>query len=57
VVPNEALVAGSSEFIDTMNLLFPEHLGGAQRIPGAPHLASALLLVTSSDRPRGLWRH
>jgi hypothetical protein len=57
VGPNEEVVAGSSEFIDTMNLLFPEHLGGAPRIRGSPHLASALLLVTSSDRPRGLRRH
>ena len=40
--PNEAVVAGSPEFVDAMLPLFTERLGGAPRVADSPHLASAL---------------
>jgi len=42
VSPNEAVVAGSPEFVDAMLPLFTERLGGAPRVADSPHLASAL---------------
>jgi hypothetical protein len=40
--PNEAVVAGSPEFVDAMLPMFTERLGGAPRVADSPHLASAL---------------
>jgi hypothetical protein len=42
VGPNEAVVAGSPEFVDAMLPLFTERFGGAPRVADSPHLASAL---------------
>jgi len=42
VSPNEAVVAGSPEFVDAMLPLFTERLGGAPRVADSPQLASAL---------------
>jgi hypothetical protein len=42
VGPNEAVVAGSPEFVDAILALFTERLGGAPRVADSPHLASAL---------------
>ncbi len=40
--PNQAVVAGSPEFVDAVLPLFTERLGGAPRVADSPHLASAL---------------
>ena len=40
--PNEAVVAGSPEFVDAMLPLFTDRLGGAPRVADSPLLASAL---------------
>jgi hypothetical protein len=40
--PNEAVVAGSPEFVDAMLPMFTDRLGGAPRVADSPHLASAL---------------
>ncbi|MGA8893386.1 MAG: hypothetical protein WB493_17630, partial [Anaeromyxobacteraceae bacterium] len=40
--PQEAVVAGSSGFVDAMLPLLTERLGGAPRVADSPHLASAL---------------
>jgi len=42
VSPNEAVVAGSPEFVDAMLPLFTERLGGVPRVADSPNLASAL---------------
>jgi len=42
VSPNEAVVAGSPEFVDAMLPLFTDRLGGAPRVADSPLLASAL---------------
>jgi hypothetical protein len=40
--PNEAVVAGSTEFVDALLPLLSQRLGGAPRVADSPHLASAL---------------
>jgi hypothetical protein len=42
VDPQQAVVAGSSGFVDAMLPLLTERLGGAPRVADSPHLASAL---------------
>ena len=42
VGPNQAVVAGSPEFVDAILPLFTERLGGAPRVADSPTLASAL---------------
>jgi hypothetical protein len=42
LLPNEAVVAGSPEFVDALLPIFTQRLGGAPRVADSPHLASAL---------------
>ena len=42
MLPHEAVVAGSPEFVDALLPLVTQRLGGAPRVADTPHLASAL---------------
>lgn len=42
MLPQEAVVAGSPEFVDALLPLLTQRLGGAPRVADSPHLASAL---------------
>jgi hypothetical protein len=42
LLPHEAVVAGSPEFVDALLPLVTQRLGGAPRVADSPHLASAL---------------
>ena len=42
MLPHEAVVAGSPEFVDALLPLVTQRLGGAPRVADSPHLASAL---------------
>ncbi len=42
MLPHEAVVAGSPEFVDALLPIFTQRLGGAPRVADSPHLASAL---------------
>lgn len=42
MLPHEAVVAGSPEFVDALLPQFTQRLGGAPRVADSPHLASAL---------------
>ena len=42
MLPQEAVVAGSPEFVDALLPLVTQRLGGAPRVADTPHLASAL---------------
>ena len=42
MLPHEAVLAGSPEFVDALLPLVTEHLGGPPRVADSPSVASAL---------------